>query len=431
MITVLAAVAMSVFAGGNRETSTLTATSGDNRFVGQTLTMMLPTIDGEYDAILAQIAAFEAAYGVKVEVESIPSGDAGENLRRVRIATNALPDILTSSVGAKLVELNPSKNLMDLSGQGFLDRLDDGYRGIVTIDDGIYGVPITPSNVAGIFYNRKVYDALGLEIPLTWSDFLANCAKIKAAGKIPVMAPNSKTSLSQVPFLMNYFYVQHEDPDFARKYTNNQIKLSDSTAFVSGLQKMYDLAEKKYLNDDFLATTIEDVARSLAMGDAAHAIIRSNILSTIRVIAPEKLDDIRFFPLPDTNPEVRGVATWMPQAFLVSKNAKNPQLALLFMDFITSPAAIDVYCAYQAPTGAFMLKGIDLPDDVPVALKEAQKWVETSSSPVMEYYSPIKGPNQGSIASQVAAGMITPEQGVREIENDNTISARQLGLPNW
>lgn len=405
--------------------------AGEQGFEGQTLTVTISTIDGEIDAITAQIKAFEEKYGVTVDLEILPQGDEGENLKLVRIATGAMADIFMSAVGAKLTELSPKENIMDLTGQPFLDHVDDKYRSIVTMDGATYGVPMCPSNVAGVFYNTKVYEQLGLEIPKTWDEFLNNCEAVKAADIVPVAAPNSKTSLSQIPFLTNYYYVQKEFPNFAEDYTNKKITLSETPVFVRGLQKMYDLADKGYLNEDFLAATSEDAALMLAEGTAAHSIIRSNILGTVASVAPENVEDIGFFPLPDLNPDERGVSTWMPQAYLVNKNAKNPELALKFMDFITSEEALDAYCGYQKPTGAFMLKGVELPDDVYPALKEAQSWVEKASTPVMEYFCTIKGSNQATICSQVASGDLTAEEAVLEIEKDNEIDAQQKGIPNW
>ncbi len=78
-----------------------------------------------------------------------------------------------------------------------------------------------------------------------------------------------------------------------------------------------------------------------------------------------------------------------------------------------------------------MIKGVSLPEDIYPALKEAQKWVDTASTPVMEYYCPIKGANQASICIQVASGSITAEEAIKQIEEDNRISAEQLGLENW
>ena len=38
----------------------------------------------------------------------------------------------------------------------------------------------------GIYYNRAIYEELGLTVPTTWAEFMANNEKIKAAGTVAV-----------------------------------------------------------------------------------------------------------------------------------------------------------------------------------------------------------------------------------------------------
>jgi len=39
----------------------------------------------------------------------------------------------------------------------------------------------------GIYYNKDIFDELGLRVPETWEELLAACAKIKASGRIPLL----------------------------------------------------------------------------------------------------------------------------------------------------------------------------------------------------------------------------------------------------
>ena len=104
--------------------------------------------------------------------------DEMESILLVRAATGNLPDIWMNSVGAKLDAMSPKENCYDLSGEDWItERVNGDYLNIVT-DEGageIYGIPCSPSNVAGVFYNKKVYEELGLEIPNTWEEFMENC----------------------------------------------------------------------------------------------------------------------------------------------------------------------------------------------------------------------------------------------------------------
>ena len=48
-----------------------------------------------------------------------------------------------------------------------------------------YAVPISGMGI-GIYYNKDIYDKLGLSVPETWDEFIANCEKIKESGSNPI-----------------------------------------------------------------------------------------------------------------------------------------------------------------------------------------------------------------------------------------------------
>lgn len=403
----------------------------ENPLKGKTLTLMMSMTEGNStEAYTAQIAAFEAKYDCKVDVEAIPGGDEGENLKLVRLATNSLSDVYMCNVGSKLDVMDPVNNAMDISKEPWITNISDGYREAASYGDATYVTPADTSNAAGILYNTKVFQELGLSIPETWDEFLDCCEKIKAAGIVPIAAPYVKKVNSQIPFLMNYYYVVQENPDFAKQYTNREIDLDESEAFVRGLQKLHDMAE--YLNEDFLATGMDECAVMLGEGSAAMMAIRTNILITIETNCPEYIDDIGFFPLPDLDASNRGIGYWLPMGYIINKDAKEPELAKAWCEFVVSQEGVDAFCSAVNPTGTFCLNDIDLTGvKMCPALVEAQKWVSTSSSPVMEYCCRIKGANQATICSMCASGEISAEEACRQIMEDNVIDAQQKGFPGW
>lgn len=408
-----------------------TAEPEGKKFEGKTLTMMMSMSESNStDAYYAQIAAFEEKYGCKVDVEAIPGGDEGENLKLVRLATGALADLYMCSVGSKLDEFDPPENCMDISGEAWCNNISDGYRQVTTYDGGVYATPADTSNAAGVLYNTKVFADLGIEIPKTWNEFLSACETIKAAGITPIAAPYAKQTNSQIPFLMNYYYVAQENPDFAEQYTNREIDLDSSAAFVRGLQKLSDMSQ--YLNEDFLSTGMDECAVMLGEGTAAMMVIRTNILVTMEANCPDKIADIDFFPLPDLDADNRGVSYWLPMGWVINKDAKEPELAKAWCEFVTSQEGVDAFCSAVTPTGTFCLNEVDLSGvDMCQALVTAQEWVSTSSTPVMEYYCRIKGSNQATICSMCASGDITAEEACQQIMADNVVDAQQKGFVGW
>ncbi len=87
-----------------------------------------------------------------------------------------------------------------------------------------------------ILYNKAVYAKLGLQVPKTWAEFMANNAKIKAAGVDPVIQTYGETWTSQLFVLGDFHNVAAAEPDFADKYTKNQAKYATSPAALKGLR---------------------------------------------------------------------------------------------------------------------------------------------------------------------------------------------------
>ena len=59
----------------------------------------------------------------------------------------------------------------------------------------------------GILYNVTIYNKLGLTVPTTWDEFMANSAKIKAAGVAPVIQTYGDTWTSQLFVLADFHNV--------------------------------------------------------------------------------------------------------------------------------------------------------------------------------------------------------------------------------
>jgi raffinose/stachyose/melibiose transport system substrate-binding protein len=180
-----------------------------------------------------------------------------------------------------------------------------------------------------------------------------------------------------------------------------------------------------------LSTSFDDSAIALSEGSAVHTFSRTNIVGTIKNVAPDKIDDIGFFPLPDENPNVRGAALWLTQSWCISKNTKNADLALALLDFMVSDEGLQAFCSGTSPTGVFAIKGSTLSNDVVEVIKEAQAWVNKDPQLVMEYFCDIKGSNMSTILSMVGTCQIDPAEAVKEIEVDNAIDAQQKGIPGW
>lgn len=406
-------------------------TAEETLFEGRTITVAFLNVETA-DAIQAQIDAFCAKYGCTIDVEII-TGDSDENANTMfmRAATGNLPDIFRLPTGmATIGNLDPATNLVDLSEYDFMDNITDAYKDIASDSEGhIYSIPIEASNVAGVFYNKTVFNELGLTVPTTWAEFMDTCKWIRDNTDMdPVSSPFENAAGKQILHLAQYYYVLKEDAEFNEKYVSQEINLHDSAAYVRGPEKLYEIYQNDLQNDDPLSTTLEDSARAICDGTAAFVISRSKFMTSVEAVAPDKINDIGFFPLPDESEEDLGVAVWLPCSWYMSQTASDKELALKFLEFLTTQEAINAYCEIVSPVGAFMLNNVTTPDNVSAAVMEAQEWAAKSSSPVMEYFIDFKGRNLPDILAMCGTGELEPSEAIAMIEEDYKLNAEQNGI---
>ena len=186
--------------------------------------------------------AFEAENpDIKIEIETHPGGGEGDNLVKTRLATGDMPDVFRYNAGSLFRALNPPESMIELTNEAFVANVMDTFKPVVSVDGKVYGVPEEAAMGGGVLYNKKIYADLGLAVPKSWAEFMANNEKIKAAGKAPVIQTFGDTWTSQLFVLADYYNVQAAVPDFAEKYTANQAKYATSPAALKGFQRQEEV----------------------------------------------------------------------------------------------------------------------------------------------------------------------------------------------
>ena len=107
-------------------------------------------------------------------------------------AVDNLPDI-QSNHASELSNQYDQGYVIDLSDDlKKANPYNDGKIWKDTFKDGVfanteytYAMPYFGTGLS-IFYNKTLYDKLGLKIPKTWNEFTDNCKKIEANGNVPI-----------------------------------------------------------------------------------------------------------------------------------------------------------------------------------------------------------------------------------------------------
>ena len=126
----------------------------------------------------------------------------------------------------------------------------------------------------------------------------------------------------------------------------------------------------------------------------------------------------------------------MPAGIYIPKTTEGAKLeaAKKFLAFAASKEAATRRPRRTPPSGPYVVKGCTLPDDVPAAVKDLQPYVDdrATTSPALEFLSPIKGPALEQITVEVGSGITNAPQTARRCTTRTSRSRlSSSGLPGW
>jgi raffinose/stachyose/melibiose transport system substrate-binding protein len=425
MLIVLLAVAVVVasYAGGGSQSSS----SGGNA-KKPVITIMFGK-DVNFAGAEAVLNAAAEKFGFELQVEITPGGTEGDNILKTRLATGDMADLFMYNSGSLLQAINPAQNIVDLTDEPWVIRLIDSFKNAVSVNGRVYAAPLASTTSGGWLYNKRIYRELGLQVPHTWKDLLANLDKVQSAGKIALIGPYKDTWTSQLIFLGDEYNVKAALPNFPADYTANKLKIATTPAALRSFEKLWET--RKYLNKDALATTFDQGLEMLATGQGVHLPMNGG-LNMIEGNYPAYIDDIGVFGQPGDDPNKHGLTVWVSHGWYIYKNSPHVDLCKKILDFYVSQEGIDIYTSKLKPEGPYAIKGIKLPADSYPAVLEMQPYFDADKTvTALEFESPLKGPNLEQICVEVGMGITEPKAAAAAYDADVQKQAIQLNLPGW
>lgn len=328
--------------GNNNSSVNQTGTSGTEEQASKPVTLkVLVASDWLKEKKWQQVFDdYEAKTGNKLDIQSAPV-NSYQDLVNTRLATADAPDLLFYwSQAGRIKQLTPEKNLLDLSNEDYVSRINPAVSKYFLKSEGkLYGIPVTGLSVSGVIYNKKVFNDLGIQIPQTYEEFLAACDKIKAAGITPVYEAGKEGWPLQIYTFSAMANVINSQPDLMDKINANQTSFGEVPEYVDALQKQADLKEKGYLNKDLFSGTYDMSLEQVATGKSAMIFEADWAIEPIITKFPDA--EIGMFPLPWGGNNIAGIAD--PNGLYVLKKSKNLEAAKGFLDFFASEEELSTY----------------------------------------------------------------------------------------
>jgi raffinose/stachyose/melibiose transport system substrate-binding protein len=289
----------------------------------------------EYKKAIGEIvSAFEAANpGISVDM----------TYKTVAQYPTVLKTALVGGAGPEAIATNGANGIwgdvgadggyiVPLDGKVDVGTLQPTVAKAVTYKGHVYGAPVQTFRI-GVYYQRPVFEELGLSEPQTWDDLLTLGTTLKEAGKTAWAMPAQDMT---IPY---FFYHLAVDSILAGEsvtaLASGKRKLTEPE-LVKAAQLMIDASDT--FDEGFEAVGYTEGKALFAQGQAAMIIGGSSDYAGYLEINPEI--DVGFFgfPSPDgKNPPT--ALNGLSMAYVVNKEAANLEAATTFTTWLTSRAA--------------------------------------------------------------------------------------------
>lgn len=216
---------------------------------GEKLTVRGNTDDLNRPYMRKAFARYEKLTGNTIVVEASSHKELEKNFKAAFIlGTAEKPDIVVSSGGASIENLNPHTNFYDFSTALWVDDLTDTALNQSIYQGKVIALPYGEGSVSGILYNKKIFERLKIPLPSTQQEFLATCETLLQHGVIPLYIPFTETSMLLYQFPLDSV-VQHQPT--LDGLNQGSLSYTDLPAMAKIVDWYRTMANKGYLGPNF------------------------------------------------------------------------------------------------------------------------------------------------------------------------------------
>ncbi len=408
----------------------LAACSTAGQGTATTLTLWHNSADSP--ALLQLYKDFEAASGIRIDLVDVPS-DAFETTVLTKWATGERPDLLEyHPTVANLLALNPKNTMVDLTDMAFVSKSGDLYKGMGSIDGRVYAAITGFPSVFGMYYNKEVFKANGLEPPTSFGDLRSLCQKLKSTKVAPIWESGGSVWPTQVLPLMYLAEANLGNEYGAAVAANKQSLAAPGNQFIAALQAYSDLGKEGCFNSDATSATFEDGLKAVYNGTAAMTALHSDTYASLLADAGGDADalaaKVGFVPVSATKP----VGTWAGGplgTYFVPKTGDSAKEAAAkkFIEFATG----DGYQKLVNDAKAFpVISTATSPGGFTSLQLEYQAAYEKESA--VGFNSNIAGFfGFATETTKLLAGQTTPEDAAASMQTQVEQASKAAGVAGW
>jgi raffinose/stachyose/melibiose transport system substrate-binding protein len=384
-------------------------------------------LGGQNEQIQKLNQQFQAKYpNVKINRVSRSFTDLQKTLR-LALSGDSPPDVVEANNGyASMAQFVKDGMLLPLDSYdkvyGWKKRYPKGLMDLNSVTpDGkligagnLYGVSLNGEFV-GLYYNKEKLAKLGLQPPKTWAELEQDFATAKGKGEVPIAFGN----VEKLPAMQLYGLIQDQNAgkDAVRKLVFGSGGAWTDAPSVTAAQKLADWAKNGYFTKDANAVKWNDTPVNFAKGQGVFMFGGTWWAPDLTKSMGDKVGIMLPPPAQAGSPTATMGGESLPWS--VTAKSKHADVAAAYINFITSPAAMDV----SVETGN--LPALAAPSKQPAAalLKEVSAaWAEVSkndgTTPYIDYSTPTFTDAFGGPLQELVAGKVTAQQVMAKAQAD-------------
>jgi raffinose/stachyose/melibiose transport system substrate-binding protein len=276
---------------------------------------------------------------IKVTGASV-DGETYKTKQTIEISSSDPPDIFYSWEGGRAGEIVKGGFAADLTDYykkyGWDKSLNTASVSLAKFDGKPFFVP-TELGASVVWYRKDLHDKLGLTVPTTWDEMMANAAKAKAAGIAPFMLSNQKKWPAQ--FMWSAMMVNKYGLDAYQGLIDNKIPWTDPRA-VDITAMMKKLADDGMFIENFNSIDFAPAQVPWAQGKALYWYKGSFILGSFRGDKAQCCaEPIDWFPFPAMSDKKPVMSIYDEDTVMIHAASKNKDAAAEFVNWMVSPEA--------------------------------------------------------------------------------------------
>ncbi|MFD0590037.1 extracellular solute-binding protein [Paenibacillus sp. GCM10027627] len=232
---------------------------------------------------------------IKIEWDRLDTEQQKVKLK-TQAASGEVADITMVNPGAQLLPFANGKVLAplnDIVADGLNDSFLEGVLDYYTVDGNLYALPYD-MNIAGIFYNKELFEKAGVQPPQTFEDLIASVPKFKEAG-IPAFILGGKDKWPLSFMFTNVLQRVNGGPKFLDEVVKGNKQFTDPV-FVEALQKTKDLIQAGAYQEG--AATYDNNTASQQFRDGKAAMYFMGTWEVSSIDASAVKGKVGFLPFP-------------------------------------------------------------------------------------------------------------------------------------